>query len=227
MAEREPGNQAGEAAVPATKLSALWRRASTRGFTGLELTVVLVIILTLAVLLLPRTLSVIREERLARAQSDALAIANGIARFRQELGFLPQWAQADMGGPGRPEDRLRILIGPGDLPEETVRSPWTSTGAQQVGRLEDQLVLNAPGYRLATEGTEGWTGALVTDPITEDPWGGAYVVNVGLLDDGPGAWYQPAVWVLSAGPNGIVETLFEQQAASAVLGGDDVGIRLR
>jgi len=36
-----------------------------------------------------------------------------------------------------------------------------------------------------------------------------------------------AVWVLSAGPNGIIETPFDQPASTASPGGDDIAARVR
>lgn len=48
-----------------------------------------------------------------------------------------------------------------------------------------------------------------------DPWRNAYLVNIGA--SGP-------VWVISAGPNGILETPFDDASAPA---GDDVGARVR
>jgi type II secretory pathway pseudopilin PulG len=55
----------------------------------------------------------------------------------------------------------------------------------------------------------------VRDSIGQaDPWRNAYLVNAGARD---------SVWVVSAGPNGIVETPFE---AAGGLRGDDVGARI-
>jgi len=53
-----------------------------------------------------------------------------------------------------------------------------------------------------------------------DPWGNHYVIY-------PASAAPLARWVLSAGPNGIVETPFRQDPEHAVIGGDDIGFRLR
>ena len=57
-------------------------------------------------------------------------------------------------------------------------------------------------------------------PLAADPWGNCYLVNLAeaMAND-------KAVWVLSAGPDGIVDTPFSSQLARPV--GDDVGIRVR
>lgn len=57
--------------------------------------------------------------------------------------------------------------------------------------------------------------------LSADPWGNCYVVNLAAIAAG-----EPAiVWVLSAGPNGIIDTPFV--VASGTPAGDDVGARVR
>lgn len=58
-------------------------------------------------------------------------------------------------------------------------------------------------------------------PPRSDPWGNCYLVNLNAV-----IAREPAtLWVISAGPNGIVETPF--LSPSAALGGDDIGVRIR
>jgi len=55
------------------------------------------------------------------------------------------------------------------------------------------------------------------------------MVNIGVMRarETAGASTEPqALWVLSAGPNGLVETPYTTPAVSAVVGGDDVGARI-
>jgi prepilin-type N-terminal cleavage/methylation domain-containing protein len=100
--------------------------------------------------------------------------------------------------------RVDVLAGMGNVPILPANSRWA-------GRSED----------LAHMGLEG----------TTDPWGNRYMVNVGALSGLPhgdaAAGVGRAVWVLSAGPNGIVETPFDQPADRAKLSGDDIGFRVR
>ncbi len=56
--------------------------------------------------------------------------------------------------------------------------------------------------------------------ISPDPWGNAYVVNAGVPADA-------AVWVLSAGPDGVIDTPFIQPDALAATQGDDRALRVR
>jgi len=65
-------------------------------------------------------------------------------------------------------------------------------------------------------------GYISSDPT--DPWGHKYLVNVAAL----GTVAQP-VWVISAGPNGILETAISNTgtAAPEVVAGDDIGFRIQ
>jgi hypothetical protein len=65
-----------------------------------------------------------------------------------------------------------------------------------------------------------------------DAWNNRYVVNTGLIDTtqgtqtGAGAT-KNAVWVISAGPNGQIDTAYTQAITVAILSGDDIGIRFQ
>ncbi len=59
-------------------------------------------------------------------------------------------------------------------------------------------------------------------PWTADPWGNYYIV----YPPAPDSHAATARWVISAGPNGILETPLRQPLTSATILGDDVGIRL-
>jgi len=79
----------------------------------------------------------------------------------------------------------------------------------------------------------GWNGPYFSSEIAADPWGNRYVVNVALIDLSPGAatasgQAKMAVWVLSAGPNGIIETPFASSILNATrAGGDDIATRIQ
>ncbi len=87
----------------------------------------------------------------------------------------------------------------------------------------------APGVRQWVDGRVGSLTDYVSLPIRSDPWGNRYMVNIGVTRtrEADGASTEPpALWVLSAGPNGLVETRYAAPAVSAVVGGDDVGARI-
>jgi prepilin-type N-terminal cleavage/methylation domain-containing protein len=201
-----------------------------RGFTLIELTVVLAVIVTLALILTPSIANIINDARVARARSDSQTLVGAIVQFYKDNGFFPQWATASGGGPGTAQSRVDLLVSRGNIPAEDQPSPWT-TGRSDL--LSNQLLINAPVYTLKAPSSQfGWNGPYLSPDLGADPWGNRYVVNVGLIDVtagplGRNGAPKSAVWVLSAGSNGIIETLYSQLAIAATLGGDDIGIRIQ
>ena len=207
------------------------RRRGRMGFTLIELTVVLAVIVTLALVLTPSIANSINEARVARARNDCQTIASGMYQFYRDTGFFPLWTISQNGGQGTPANRVQILVSQGNVPFEDVPSLWTTGVA---GSLADQLVTNAPGYTLRSATSQfGWNGPYFSSQLMADPWGNRYAVNIALVDLSPGAatasgQAKMAVWVLSAGPNGIIDTPFAQSILSAVRpAGDDIGTRIQ
>ena len=200
------------------------------GFTLIELTVVLAVIVTLALVLTPSIANFINDSRVAKARNDCQTLASAIFQFYRDTGFFPVWRIAKNGGPGLPANRLQVLASRGNMPLEDVPTLW-STGA--IGGMAEQLVNNAPGYSLKTPTSQfGWNGPYFSSEIGSDPWGNRYLVNIGLIDTSPGAMtlsgqQKLAVWVLSAGPNGTIETPFTLPILNAVAAGDDIAVRIQ
>jgi hypothetical protein len=97
----------------------------------------------------------------------------------------------------------------------------------------NHLVNNVPGYALkTTDAVPGWNGPYLSSLPQADPWGNRYMVNVVFLKPGggmvsEGGQTKRAVFVLSAGPDGMIQTPFEQDATNVVLGGDDILERIQ
>ena len=86
-------------------------------------------------------------------------------------------------------------------------------------------------HRACVSGSTDASGASVAMslPLRSDPWGNRYLVNTGALQTSEpedASTDLRALWVLSAGPNGLVETPYAAPAVSAVVGGDDIGARI-
>ena len=92
---------------------------------------------------------------------------------------------------------------------------------------------NRAGYRYRRPGEYGgWNGPYLSAPVPGDPWGNQYLVNTQFLDGGTTAAdstgrVRRAVFVVSAGGNGVIETPFEQPIVDAKAFGDDIVIRLQ
>jgi type II secretory pathway pseudopilin PulG len=110
------------------------------------------------------------------------------------------------------------------------RHRWKEVPA---GGLDDVLMTNRQGYRYRRPGEYGgWNGPYVSGEIKGDPWGNQYLINSQWLDGGSStadAAGRPrrAVFVVSAGADGIIDTPFEQSIVDARAHGDDIVIRIQ
>ena len=216
--------------APQMSLSTTRHSRHSRGFTLIELTVVLAVIVTLALVLTPSIMNFINDSRLSRARSDVAALQSAITQFYRDTGFMPLWATAVSGGPGTAANKVDLLVSAGNIPTTATANTWTN-GTND--RFEDQLVTNAPGYTMRSATSNfGWNGPYISNTINADPWNNRYTTNIKLVDPGPGVQdaagnVKSAVFVLSAGPNGAIDTAHTQPVTTAAQAGDDVAVRLQ
>jgi len=201
-----------------------------RGFTLIELTVVLAVLVTLALVLTPSITNFINDSRIARTRTDTQTLATAVVQFYKDNGFFPQWSAANAGGPGTAANRVDLLISPGNVPTVTAANTWT-TG--RTSTIVAQLVANSPNYTLKTSSSPfGWNGPYLSSTVGADAWNNRYMINVGLIDTSQGTQtstgaIKNAVWVISAGANGQIETAYAQPITTAVAGGDDIAVRVQ
>jgi type II secretory pathway pseudopilin PulG len=99
--------------------------------------------------------------------------------------------------------------------------------------LDDVLITNRTGYRFRRTGEYGgWNGPYVSGEVKGDPWGNQYLINSQWLDGGSStadANGRPrrAVFVVSAGADGVIDTPFEQSIVEARAYGDDIVVRIQ
>lgn len=203
---------------------------AARGFTLIELTVVLAVIVTLALILTPAMSNFINDARMARSRNDVHTIASAVTQVYKDTGFFPQWSVANNGGAGLAANKVDLLVSPGNVPASAQQTLWI-TGSTDT--LANQLLSNAPGYTMRTAtSNSGWNGPYLASTLGADAWGNRFMVNVGLLDATTGVQtsagsLKSAVWVISAGPNGTIETLHTQPVTTAAAAGDDIYVRLQ
>ena len=205
-------------------------RVAPGGFTLIELTVVLAVIVTLALILTPSITNFINDSRTARTRSDVQTIASAVTQFYKDTGFFPQWTTASAGGPGTAANKVDLLVSPGNVPMVASANTWT-TGTTDT--IANQLISNTPAYTMKTStSTFGWNGPYLSSMIGADAWNNRYAVNVGLIDTTQGTQtaagaIKSAVWVISAGPNGQIETAYTQAITTATASGDDLAVRVQ
>ena len=196
--------------TPADRVSVA--RAAVRGFTVPQLTGAITLLLIAALVVPALAAHVVHQRRLARAVADLTRVAAALRELAPEEGTGPWWSgSVTTAGPP-----VATLAGPGEMPKSPTFPEW----------------LEGPSGALDPAGsTTGASNRLRLVPeIGVDPWGNRYLVNIGAARriDSPGTGPRPpqAIWVLSAGSNGIIETPYNQPAARATVGGDDVAVRV-
>ncbi len=187
--------------------------------------VLLVVVAAAAFLAWPAFRGYEDRNRAERARYDVEEIRAALVRFYEDNAFFPLWVR-NQPGESTTLVRADLLVSKGDPPDAPAGSTWADG---LVGTLDDLLIANGPSYALKQDPDgPGWNGPYLAVSPGADPWNHRYVVNIGSIpsaDAAAGSKY--AVWVLSAGPNGKIETAYQQAISSAVLGGDDIGVRVQ
>ncbi len=167
-----------------------------QGVTMFELIVLGAVLIASGALVVPIVTSEMSRGDRAAAQEDCRRIAVALELYAKEVEPAPRHP---VGG-----KILHWMKGPGDTPG---RNAFEDGGANcrldqllGAGKRDDESPLHVLGS------------------IGPDPWGHAYLVNTHGFTDGT-----ERIWVLSAGPNGIVDT----KPTAVAIGGDDVGRSLR
>ena len=196
----------------------MMRLRNKKGFTLIEVVVILAVIGILAAVLTPMLTSYIDDARQTRAESDVKAIGAAISAFNKDMRTWPIWASGT--ATKATDDKYDVLYSEaGD--DAAVASGKTFDTSTNGDSLEDQLLTNDPGY--PTSGKRKWRGPYL-ESINGDPWGNKYYVNVKYLQPGQSGY---AVFVLSAGPNGTIDTDAEQTVTGFTAGGDDIVYRIK
>lgn len=207
-----------------------------KGFTLLEIIVVLAVLGALAAMLTPVVFRYIDDANRTRAQNDVSAIAAAINQMYKDTGRYPYYAAGD-GQEGIPyasgTDAYFLTSNDGcdtadtdlaacDAEAPAVGSATGWTTSQKADSITNQLIQNTPTY--ATTGPRAWKGPYLDAIPALDPWGRSFLVNIGEATPGSAE----AVFVLSAGANGTIETNGDTPGTSnPTVGGDDVVARVK
>jgi len=183
-----------------------------RGFTLIEIIVILAVISILVAVLSPTVLKYIADAQTNRAQEDVKIISAMLNDLIKDTGQYP----------GNMLFGDTFICGPGTQP--STGTVWcTAANSKQ---LSNHLIINDPDedgtanesneYR--STGTFRWKGPYVQG-LNPDPWGNAYAINASTLVGGN----TNPTWVISAGPDGV----FNTATTATTLSGDDIGIRIK
>jgi general secretion pathway protein G len=175
----------------------------SKGFTLIELAVVLAVIAVLAGILTPLVVNYLDQGRIARAQADVRTIVDAIKLYQRDTGRWPVYAQAsDYTAVPKVVATGNNLIGgsTGTDPADGTATWGATSNTDSTHRLEKYL-----NNDLSTVGTAGFPKAGFRGPyigqLDSDPWGNRYILTAKNLDGTTNH-----AFVISAGPNGLLDT---------------------
>lgn len=213
----------------------------------------LVVLMALAGALVPVVGDSVSSARQVRARNDLSQIAVALTNFQRDVGpFVFDGSRMHEPQTVSSLKIVDVLVSDGQLPEvsdgvpvETLAQglfldPSVGTGSSAISgwvtaaatdRIDLHLRINGRSYAEGASGTgHGWNGPYIGKPATGDPWGHAFLINTGFLRGLPprtGRCATCAVYVISAGPNGLIETPFQQPLTNANVLGDDLAVRIQ
>ena len=207
----------------------------------MEIVITLAVVAALAAAMVPLAFSYLRDAKKTQAQHDANQIASAIGQFFNDVGRPPykNIASTPLKIPAKETNDFDCLVGSvgADFTTDTdgtTSDTWTSAGGIQcqsgsakVDTIENHLITNTPGgsatKNYTTSGISAWEGPYLPS-VPADPWGNKYLVNIGKADPSAGK----AVWVISGGSNGQLETSSDGSASGTLTpGGDDIVARIK
>lgn len=227
----------------------MWKQAkAARGFTLVEVIVVLAVVAALLAILVPLVGRYVEDSRLSQAQADVRLIGSALQTFERDLSAWPVYSSRT--GYNTRNPAYELLYGPGENPVITAggvvettttgeSGKWPVSGgafdaaAARADSLTKHLVSNGitNGYPTTAPGAAPrrqafWRGPYL-ESIQPDPWGFKYIAVVagGMPGD---AREGEIIFVISAGPNGRIETDMTQAGETELArGGDDLVFRVR
>jgi type II secretory pathway pseudopilin PulG len=230
------------------------RWTSQQGLSLVEVTIMLVILLILAGTLVPVMGDSITSARFVQARNDLSQIALAVVNFQRDVGPVvvdgsrlrqvlpsapasvqPVLVITSEGVPPLVSDRVPVetvqamLVPPGLSLDAAGIRPWIAGSPTDL--LDLHLRVNGRHYPEAAGGSgTGWNGPYLSTGVPGDPWGRQYLVNTAFLPGLPPSatpCRRCAVFVISAGPNGLLETPFQQPVVHAQVFGDDLAVRIQ
>ena len=180
------------------------KRENESGFTLVEVIVIVAILAILAGVLVPMIFSQIDEARITRAEADCKSISSALLVARKDLGLWPNLYGASC------TPTATLLYSAGTQPANLAAMGFNATVPL---RFRDVLM---------RDDEECYDVSMYKGPylpgVEADPWDNQYVLGASNFNVANGP-----VYVLSAGPNGTLDT----PMSSIALGGDDIGLRIK
>jgi general secretion pathway protein G len=140
------------------------RRHKTRGFTLIEIMVVVVIIGLLAAFIVPRVMDRVDEARVTKVRADLQAIETALAMYRLDTARLPTTAQGLAALVQKPEDSSVRNWRSGGYMSRVSADPWGNDYRYR------QPGTRGPEFDLYSLGPDGLEGSPDTDQDNIGNW---------------------------------------------------------
>jgi prepilin-type N-terminal cleavage/methylation domain-containing protein len=191
---------------------------SKKGFTLIEMAVVLGIIAILAAVLTPVVTSYVDQARTTRAQNDVKKIAQGLQFYYRDTGVWPPYNTLALARAGDTPNVACLVSGTSTTLDSTFLGSWTCSST---GLMTQYLNVNSLGVTTANAaGVISYRGPYLDGLTGLDPWSNPYIVNSdNLARTGASAVYWS--FALSAGPDGVIDTTRNTARTSNFTAGAD------
>lgn len=186
-----------------------------RGFTLIEMAVVLAIIAVLAAVLTPMVTGYIDQARIVRATADVKTIADAVRLYERDNGKYPVYSNATNAANNTVV--ATYLVGSGSPPLLTTTFGTLTSTASLTTQMNSNLLGLSTGSQVTNPGRVAFRGPYLGG-LDTDPWGNEYIVTANNLS-GTTNWSV----VISAGPNGQLDTNPNQaNTTTFTVSGDDI-----
>lgn len=192
--------------------------------TLIEVVLVFAILVTIAGVLLPSVGPRLESARQTRAKADVEELAQALRAFWRGTGV---WPTRDASSNA---DGLRVLFSgprlPSSNPWASSATWWSTVGSGSADVFDNHLGRNRPGGSSAaaypSSGKDAWRGPYLS-ACALDPWGRPYVALVAAGHASVGVSTPVQLFVLSAGPDGQIDTSSAGLSTDGIAG-DDIGL---
>ena len=189
-----------------------------RGFSLIELAIVLGVIAVIVGVLVPLVYTHLEDTRKTRAVADLRTIADAVRLYRDDAGEYPIFVDVAAANDDTAAASL-LATASGSSPSGT---NWTSG----IYGIELERFLNGNFLNRSTSAGGGRTvfrGPYI-GRVETDPWGSKYYLTAANLED-DSAYY---AFVISAGPDQTIDTTKDQsKSGDFTVSGDDIVVRIR
>ena len=202
---------------------------STKGFTLIEMAVVLAIIAILAAMLTPLLTNYIDNARNVRATADTSSLAKAYLLHYRDTSFFPVYSSGAQST-GVPSKNCQVSGSAGTpaLPTGTNHANWAggmNCVAGTIGLIRSFLNVNTLGLSTsASNSNSAYRGPYLDGLDGSDPWGQPYVVTSKHL--GSNQTYY--AFTISAGPDlGLGTDPLQVHSSVLATTGDDITTLIR